>query len=450
MLLTSDLIKKYDTPAPRYTSYPTALEFTQDFGEQDLLQAIKQYPNKNLSVYIHIPFCRRLCYFCACNKVITQKQEQADIYLDFLERETLARAPLFNNRKVTQLHIGGGTPTYLTPTQSKRLIDFLYQYFDIDCDAEISLEMDPRGMDNAYLDYLQSLGFNRISIGIQDFNLEVQRLINREQNETQIFALVHHAKQLGFQSISVDLMYGLPRQTIKSFRATLRKITELNPDRISVFNFAYLPHLIKSHHMIVASDIPVASVKLKMLESTIACLQDSDYQFIGMDHFAKKTDELAILQNTGRLHRNFQGYTTQADADLIGLGVSAISMLGDSYAQNQKSISQYYAMIESTGTALFKGLKLSHEDCLRRDIIKQIVCDFKLIFQTYNIKYNVDFKHKFQQELHELQNFAQDGLLDLYEDGFIVTSTGRLLIRHIAMVFDTYSKARQYSFSKVI
>ncbi|QRN41848.1 MAG: oxygen-independent coproporphyrinogen III oxidase [Neisseriaceae bacterium] len=450
VLWDHELIAKYDKPAPRYTSYPTALEFDQQLSEQDLLQAFQKYTDKNLSVYVHIPFCHKLCYFCGCNKVVTTHQEKADIYLDFLEREIKARAPLFKNRTVTQLHWGGGTPTYLTCAQASRLMDLLKNYFHVHTEAEISLEMDPRKIDNTYLYYLKTLGFNRISIGIQDFNIEVQRLINREQDEGQIFGLVQYAKELGFKSISVDLIYGLPKQTLDSFHHTLEKVKELDPDRISVFNFAYLPNLIKAHKMINAEDIPDAELKLEMFQDTIQFFQNSDYQFIGMDHFAKKTDELAILQNERRLHRNFQGYTTQGESDLLGLGVSAISMIGDVYAQNEKILSQYYEAVKQKETALLRGFKLSEEDCMRRDIIKQIVCDFQLQFADYEKKYHINFKDKFYEELEELRTFSEDGLLELNEQGFTVMPVGRLLIRHIAMAFDVYSKAKQQIFSKAI
>lgn len=444
------LIAKYDTGAPRYTSYPTAKEFSPSFNEQYLRAAYQKYPYKNLSLYFHIPFCHQLCYFCACNKVITQHQGKADQYLTYLALEIKARSQLLAGRQVTQIHLGGGSPTFLDRIQMHRLIMLIYDHFQVKSDAEIGIEIDPRGIDQSYLAFLRNLGFNRLSMGIQDFNPEVQMAVNREQKEEEVGALIGRAKDLGFVSVSVDLIYGLPLQTVGSFRVTLNKIIDLAPDRVSVFNFAYLPGLIKPHKMIAANTLPSAADKLKMFEETITLFTRSGYRFIGMDHFALEQDELAVLQEEGKLHRNFQGYTTQGDTDLVGLGVSAISTIGDTYAQNEKIIQRYYARVEESHTALARGLFLSEEDCLRRDIIKAIVCDFSVSFARYEQQHHFHFQKKFAHEMEALEEMAEDGLVRFTKEGFIVTPKGRLLVRHIALVFDQYSNIEKESFSRVI
>ncbi|MFH4354763.1 MAG: oxygen-independent coproporphyrinogen III oxidase [Neisseriaceae bacterium] len=445
------LITKYNQAAPRYTSYPTAVEFNTEFTEQKLIRAFHRYPERPLSLYIHIPFCRKLCYFCACNKVITTHQEVADIYLDALEKEAKVRAPYFRTRTVIQIHLGGGTPTYLTNEQLTRLMVLLRDNFSIATDSEISLELDPRNIDLTHLEHLKNLGFNRLSMGIQDFHPEVQRLVNRQQDEEQVTNLIAQARKLKFHSISLDLIYGLPKQTVESFRTTLRKIHALDPERISLFNFAYLPNLIKAHRMIKSSHLPEPSRKLEILKESINFLQHVGYQFIGMDHFAKQNDELAILQKIGKLHRNFQGYTTHGNSDLLGLGASAISMIGDAYAQNHRGIAAYQKAIHTQGSALLRGLELTWDDCLRRDIIKEIVCNFKVNFSAYEERYSLpSFQKHFILEFKELNQLAQDGLLSLKEKELEVSPIGRLLVRHIALVFDTYSRIKQNDFSKVI
>ncbi len=309
------------------------------FGEAAFQRAVARYPERPLSLYVHIPFCHKLCYFCGCNKIVTRQQHKADQYLNALAQEIACRAPLFAGRHVSQLHWGGGTPTYLNKAQISRLMALLREHFDFLPDAEISIEVDPREIELDVLDHLRAEGFNRLSMGVQDFNKEVQRLVNREQDEDFIFALlIERAKALGFPSTNIDLIYGLPKQTPESFAFTLQRVAELNPDRLSVFNYAHLPTLFAAQRKIKDADLPCAQQKLDILQQTIASLTGTGYQFIGMDHFARPDDELAIAQREGVLHRNFQGYTTQGDSDLLGLGVSAISMIGDSYAQNQKEL----------------------------------------------------------------------------------------------------------------
>ncbi|HEI8868642.1 oxygen-independent coproporphyrinogen III oxidase [Serratia sp. AKBS12] len=446
------LIQKYNYSGPRYTSYPTALEFNQSYDDAAFLRAAARYPERPLSLYVHIPFCHKLCYFCGCNKLVTRQTHKADDYLAILAREIAARAPLFAGRQVSQMHWGGGTPTYLDKAQISRLVAMLRQHFDFLPDAEMSIEVDPREIELDVLDHLRHEGFNRLSMGVQDFNKDVQRLVNREQDEDFIFALIARAKALGFNSTNIDLIYGLPRQTPESFAFTLARVAELNPDRLSVFNYAHLPELFAAQRKIKDADLPDAQQKLDILQQTIASLTQSGYQFIGMDHFARPDDELAVAQREGKLHRNFQGYTTQGDSDLLGLGVSAISMLGDSYAQNQKLLKNYYDSVERQGTALWRGLAMSDDDCLRRDVIKTLICNFQLAYQPIEQQYAIDFSDYFSQDLQLLAPFERDGLVERDAQGIRVTPRGRLLIRNICMCFDIYlrKQARAQQFSRVI
>ncbi len=446
------LIQKYNYSGPRYTSYPTALEFSDQYGESQFRQAVARYPNRPLSLYVHIPFCHKLCYFCGCNKIVTRQQHKADQYLDALEQEILHRAPLFAGRTVKQLHWGGGTPTYLNKAQISRLMNLLRGAFNFNSEMEISIEVDPREIELDVLDHLRAEGFNRLSMGVQDFNKEVQRLVNREQDEEFIFALLNHAREIGFTSTNIDLIYGLPKQTPESFAYTLQRVAELNPDRLSVFNYAHLPTLFAAQRKIKDADLPTAQQKLDILQQTIGSLMQTGYQFIGMDHFARPDDELAIAQREGVLHRNFQGYTTQGDTDLLGLGVSAISMIGDSYAQNYKELKQYYQYVDERGDALWRGLSLTRDDCIRRDVIKALICNFRLDFSAVEQQWQLNFADYFAEDMNLLAPLAKDGLVDIDEQGIQVTPKGRLLIRNICMCFDVYlrQKARMQQFSRVI
>ncbi|THA10582.1 oxygen-independent coproporphyrinogen III oxidase [Rodentibacter pneumotropicus] len=448
----NQLIQKYNQSGPRYTSYPTALEFHEKYTNQDFLKAAERYPNRPLSLYVHIPFCHQLCYFCACNKVITRHQHKADVYLDYLEKEIISRAQLFKHRVVTQIHWGGGTPTYLSEAQSARLMKMLKTHFTIENNAEISIEIDPRKIELSMLDHLREIGFNRMSMGVQDFNKEVQKAVNREQDENFIAALLKRARELGFQSTNLDLIYGLPLQNVDSFMFTLKKVIELNPDRLSIFNYAHLPSRVPGQAKIKEEQLPKPETKLTILQKTIETLGGAGYKFIGMDHFAKPYDELAIAQEKGVLHRNFQGYTTQEECDLLGLGVSSISLLGDTYAQNEKDLKTYYALVEENGNALHKGLELSEEDCLRRDVIKQLICNFKLDFEPIERQYNLRFREHFAEDLVLLQPLVDDELISLTEQGLMVSPKGRLLIRNICLCFDTYSRAaaKRQQFSRII
>jgi oxygen-independent coproporphyrinogen-3 oxidase len=446
------LIQKYNYSGPRYTSYPTALEFTSDYHYQTFLQATDRYTGRSLSLYVHIPFCHKLCYFCGCNKLVTRQAHKVEEYVNWLEKEIIQRAALFKNRQVSQMHWGGGTPTTLNNAQISRLVALLRQHFDFLPTVDMSLEIDPREIELDVLDHLHQEGFNRLSMGVQDFNKEVQRRVNREQDEALIFALVERAKRLGFSSTNIDLIYGLPKQTADSFALTLRRVVLLNPDRLSVFNYAHMPELFAAQRKIHAADLPSAEEKLSILQASIAMLTGAGYRFIGMDHFARPGDELALAQQNGVLHRNFQGYTTQGDSDLLGLGVSAISTLGDTYAQNHKDLKTYYAQIERQGHALWRGLTLSRDDCLRRDVIKALICHFEVDYMLIERRYGVVFSDYFAEDLSLLAPLIEDGLVAVANRKISVTPRGRLLIRNICMCFDRYfrQQLRQRQFSRLI
>jgi oxygen-independent coproporphyrinogen-3 oxidase len=447
-----EILNKYNYSGPRYTSYPTALEFHEAFTVSDYDMACTQYPERPLSLYVHIPFCHKLCYYCGCNKVITRHSHKADEYLDVIEHEIRQRASLLNGREVTQLHFGGGTPTFLSKAQITRLMMILRDEFNFTADAEISIEVDPREIELDVLDHLRNEGFNRLSIGVQDFNKEVQKLVNREQDEEFIVAMVQRAKELGFRSTNLDLIYGLPKQTQALFAETLKQVLEMKPGRLSVFNYAHMPQLFAAQRKIKDEDLPKAEEKMAILQDTIETLTGAGYQFIGMDHFALPEDELAVAQREGVLHRNFQGYTTQGECDLVGFGVSAISMVGDSYAQNQKELKKYYAQVNDLRHALWKGVVLDNDDLLRREVIKQLICNFKLDKKMIESEFAVDFNRYFKEDLELLQTFINDDLVEVDDKEIRVTLRGRLLIRNICMCFDKYlrAKARQQQFSRVI
>lgn len=444
------LIDKYNLSGPRYTSYPTALEFNDSYTNADFEKALEKYPERKLSIYIHIPFCHTLCYFCACNKVITRHKEKADAYLDYLEKEFAQRAPLLKNRQVNQFHLGGGTPTYLLPEQMRRLMDMARKYFVFDHDCEMGIEIDPRRIELDYMDMLVELGFNRISIGVQDFDKSVQEAVNRVQDHQFIADLIQRSRHLGINSINLDLIYGLPLQTVETFAQTLEDIISLNPDRLSVFNYAHLPARVPGQAKIKEETLPSAATKLAIFAHSIQRLHQAGFHFVGMDHFAKPDNELAIAQAEGKLHRNFQGYTTHGESDLVGFGMSAISMVGDTYAQNAKTIQDYYRCIDQSGQAIVKGFALSADDCIRRDLIKEIICNFKLDKRNISQAYGLDFDQYFADDLPYLQQFADDGILEWTEHGFEIPARGKLFVRHICMVFDIYSNIKRASFSRIL
>lgn len=444
------LVEKYDRPGPRYTSYPTAPQFHQAFAMDDYLSAAEasnQAPlPKPLSLYIHIPFCQSLCYYCACNKIITQKTHRAVEYLDYLKREIAMQAALFDSsRKLTQLHLGGGTPTYLTGEQLADLMDSLHQAFDMDdSDAhEFSIEVDPRTISPERIHQLRALGFNRLSFGVQDFDPEVQAAVNRVQSEEQIYQLVATAREAQFKSISVDLIYGLPLQTVASFDVTLSKIIALRPDRIAAYSYAHLPELVRAQRLIRREDMPPPERKLELLELTIGRLTAAGYVYIGMDHFALPDDELALARANGTLQRNFQGYSTHADCDLIGLGVSSIGKVGDSYSQSVKELSQYYARLDQGLLPVHRGYRLSADDCLRREVISDLMCHGRVDYAKIEAGHGIDFAEYFAESLGKLDEQVADGLVEIHEDALVLLPQGHLMMRSVAMAFDAYLGGEQ-------
>jgi len=446
------LLQKYNRNGPRYTSYPTALELDSAFKYEDLLDCISDSKNEKLSLYVHIPFCHKICYYCGCNKVVTRHQHKADEYLHHLFLELRRQASWFANKRVTQLHFGGGTPTFLTDEQLQSLMLELRKAFNFSDDAEISIEIDPREIEISTLTLLKTLGVSRISIGIQDFEPKVQKAVNREQDEEHIFSLVAKARELAFKSVNVDLIYGLPFQTEASFSLTIDKIISLSPDRISLFNYAHLPERFAAQRKIKEQDLPSPECKLAIFEVSSNTLAHAGYVLIGMDHFAKATDELALLQQRGKLHRNFQGYTTQGDCDLLGLGVSAISQVGTGISQNEKYINTYYEKIGQQKHALARGYKLSNDDKIRAEVIKQLICHFSLRFTDIGSEFKINFSQYFADELMLIKPMIEDGLIQLSDEMLHVTNLGRGFIRTICMSFDAYmsKQLRQSQFSRVV
>jgi len=450
-----DLINRYDKSGPRYTSYPTALELHDGFGEQDYKQQIALSNERGgpLSLYFHIPFCDTVCYYCACNKIITKNREHAEPYLANLFKEIALQGALFDNKRtVNQLHWGGGTPTFLDYAQMSRLMSATREHFNLkdDDSGEYSIEIDPRATDDHTIKQLRELGFNRISLGVQDFDPAVQQAVNRIQSEAQTFAVLESARKEGFRSTSIDLIYGLPLQTVASFSRTLDKILSVEPDRFSIFNYAHLPARFKTQRQINEADMPSAEVKLDILQMIMQRLQEAGYVYIGMDHFAKPDDELAIAQRENKLYRNFQGYSTHSDCDLIGLGITSIGRVADSYIQNVKDLVAYDARIAKGELPIFKGFVLNNDDRLRRAVITQLICHFSLSFAQIEQQYNIQFKDYFSQELQTLQAMQTDGLLTIDDKGIYVLTAGRLLIRNICMTFDRYLSTKTQQFSKVI
>jgi oxygen-independent coproporphyrinogen-3 oxidase len=455
-----ELIQRYDTQGPRYTSYPTAVQFHDQFDASSYRQAVAHANGDPipvpLSLYFHIPFCATVCFYCACNKIVTKNRQRAEEYLQRLIREVEYQAALFEGtRKVSQLHWGGGTPTYLSREQMSRLMTATRDCFDVieGDEAEISIEVDPRTVTPDDIGFLREIGFNRISLGVQDLDPNVQVAINRIQTPEQTGAIIDAARRAGFLSLSVDLIYGLPMQSVATFDRTLDWVIDARPDRISVFNYAHLPHLFKVQRQIDETRLPSAEQKLRMLSQAVNKLRDAGYVYIGMDHFALPDDELAVAQDNGTLSRNFQGYATHGDCDIVGMGVSSISRIGNCYAQNDRDPASYQARIDAGELAVFRGVELNGDDSLRREVIMQLACHFELDFARFERNYGIDFHRYFGDELQKLVPFQMDGLVSLTEDSLTVSPRGRLLIRNICMVFDRYlarDEAARARFSRVV
>jgi oxygen-independent coproporphyrinogen-3 oxidase len=438
-----ELIKRYDGRGPRYTSYPTALQFSERLGEADY-RANALNSNASgapLSLYVHIPFCHSLCYYCGCNKIVTRNQARVDRYMEMLHKEILMQSELFDRGRLTQqLHFGGGTPTYLDTEQMDALMAALRSAFNFDdSDArEFSIEVDPRTVDADGIRYLTDLGFNRLSLGIQDFDPTVQEAVNRMQSYDEVTKLVGAARASDFKSISFDLIYGLPHQNVSSFDATLNRVIGLRPDRLAVYNYAHLPERFKGQRMINAEDIPAPATKLDILHHTIDRLLESGYVYIGMDHFALPEDDLVQARGDGTLQRNFQGYSTHGGCDLIGLGVSSISDIGNVYAQNAVTTMEYETLIEGGHLPIKKGISVDDDDLLRADVIQALMCYDRLDFGAFDASHGIEFGDYFKAELERMKPLAEDDLVELESDGIGITPKGRLLLRSIAMVFDRH------------
>lgn len=452
----SDLIRRYDLAGPRYTSYPTAVQFDTQVGAFDLLHALRESRKavRPLSLYVHIPFCANICYYCACNKVITKDRGRAQGYLQRLEQEIqMLACHLDPGQVVEQLHFGGGTPTFLSHDELRQLMAQLRSRFNLldDDSGDYGIEIDPREADWSTMGLLRELGFNRVSLGVQDLDPVVQRAVNRLQSLEETRAIVEAARTLQFRSVNIDLIYGLPRQTLEGFARTVDEIISLQPDRLSVFNYAHLPERFMPQRRIEAADLPSPDIKLAMLEHTIEQLTAAGYRYIGMDHFALPDDELAIAQEELTLQRNFQGYTTHGHCDLIGLGVSAISQIGELYSQNSSDLSDYQGLLSSDQLATKRGLVCNEDDRIRRAVIQQLICHFDLEFAQIEAAYAVDFKRYFVQEWSELTRMAKDGLITLTDSRIEVLPAGRLLVRSVCMVFDVYlAQQNRQRFSRVI
>ncbi len=451
-----DLIKKYDHAGPRYTSYPTAPQFHDGFGP-DQYREIAQATNAKgnpLSLYFHIPFCDTVCFYCACNKVVTKDRSKGGTYLTRLHKEIAMQGALFDKgRVVEQLHWGGGTPTFISHDEMRELMRVTREHFTLleDDSGEYSIEIDPREATAETIAILREIGLNRMSLGVQDFDERVQRAVNRLQSEVQTMEVLDAARKEGFRSISVDLMYGLPHQSVASFERTLDRIIEVDPDRLSVFNYAHLPERFMPQRRINMEDVPTPAEKLEILQLTIEKLEKAGYVYIGMDHFARPDDELTIAQQDGTLYRNFQGYSTHANCDLIGLGVTSIGMVGETYSQNMRELDEYYERIDAGELAVFRGFDLSLDDQIRRDVITRLICHLKLDFSRVESERGINFADYFKKELNQLKGMIEDGLLEVDEKGIQVLPRGRLLIRNICMVFDYYlAQKSEVKFSRVI
>jgi len=451
-----ELIRRYDKAGPRYTSYPTAVQFQKDFGEVEYLAAAgaSNASGAPLSLYFHLPFCDTVCYYCACNKIVTKNRKHTAPYLERMFREIELQAALFDrSRPVEQLHWGGGTPTFLSIDEMRALMHKTREHFNL-CDddsGEYSIEVDPREANAEIIALLRELGFNRLSLGVQDFDPTVQKAVNRIQSEAETFAVLDAARQTGFRSINMDLIYGLPHQSVASFAATLDKVIAAGPDRLSVFNYAHLPELFKTQRQIDAASLPAPAEKLAILQHTIERLTTAGYVYIGMDHFARPDDELAVAQREGSLYRNFQGYSTHADCDLVAMGITAIGKVADTYSQNVKTLDEYATLLDAGRLPVFRGIVLSDDDKLRRAIITQLICHFELNFARIEQIFPIRVRDYFATELDDCKAMQADGLLDVTTHSLVVRPAGKLLIRNICMVFDTYLRtAQKQRFSKVI
>jgi oxygen-independent coproporphyrinogen-3 oxidase len=455
-----DLIARYDVAGPRYTSYPAAPQFHAGFGVADLCAAARASNEdpipRPLSLYVHVPFCLSPCFYCGCTRVITRDTSKADLYLDRLYREIERIAPLFDrDRKVTQLHFGGGTPNFLDERRMAELLDCLAHQFSFSQspDREFGIELDPRWCPPDYVRMLARHGFNRVSVGIQDFDPEVQRAVNRIQSVEQTRAVIDTARESGFRSTSVDLIYGLPKQSPETFAQTLDKVIAIAPDRVACYGYAHLPERFKAQRQIVAADLPNAATRLALLGLSVDKLTGAGYRYIGMDHFARPGDDLAVAQDAGTLQRNFQGYSTHGNCDLIGLGMSSISHIGNTFSQNARDLPTYYAALDAGRLPVVRGLTLDSDDVIRADVIQQLMCHGVLDIPAFETRHHLDFAVYFADELDSLAKIERDGLIEIGAERLRVTARGRYLLRIIAMCFDAHlarSRAEGARYSKAL
>lgn len=456
-LFDVELIRRYDINGPRYTSYPTALQFREDFGVEAYSACVLESNGDPipapLSLYVHIPFCAKVCYYCACTRIVTRNRRHASDYLALLFQEMELQARLFDtDRPMEQLHWGGGSPTFLDHDQMTRLMEQVRRHFRFVPEAagEYSIEIDPRTLAPDTVAVLRGLGFNRVSLGVQDFDTNVQEAVNRVQPEEMVLGAVQDIRRAGFRSISMDLIYGLPRQSLESFSRTLERVIAMRPDRLSVFNYAHLPERFKVQRRIDASELPGAGEKLRILQATISELTRAGYEYIGMDHFALPTDDLCLARTAGTLHRNFQGYSTRGNCDLIGFGMSSIGRVGDCYAQNARTLDSYRAGLAAGRLPLERGIELSGDDRLRRQVIMTLICYFTLRPADIERDWDIVFWDYFARERMLLQAFVADGLLRVEDDLIEVLPCGRLLIRNICMAFDSYLPQGRGGYSRAV
>jgi oxygen-independent coproporphyrinogen-3 oxidase len=455
--VTTEKLKNFDVPGPRYTSYPTSDRFVEAFDDKSYQLGLEQRKANrsvsSLSIYIHIPFCESLCFFCACNKIVTKHHDRATEYLKFLKQEIdLHVEHLGKGQKVSQLHIGGGSPTFFSDLNLTDLMTYIRQFFKLPYEGEFSIEIDPRTVNEGRLKYLAGLGFNRLSFGVQDFDEDVQKAVHRVQSNKQVFDLVEATRRIKFESVNVDLIYGLPKQTIETFSRTITQLIKLRPDRVALYAYAHLPERFKPQRRILKEDLPKASDKIELLSNAISRLLDAGYVYVGMDHFALPDDSLAVAKRQGRLHRNFQGYSTQSDCDLIGLGVSAISKVGNTYSQNAKTLEDYYDFINQHRFPVVRGLTLTHDDLLRRTVIMALMCQGGFEFAEIEQSYLIKFKDYFAETFESLEKFARLGFLEIDDKAIKITEQGWFFVSAIAMLFDRHLQTDQNRsrFSKII
>jgi oxygen-independent coproporphyrinogen-3 oxidase len=450
--ISEELIRRFDSLGPRYTSYPTADRFSDKFDEHSYIKYLQHPSSAPLSIYVHLPFCASICYYCGCNKIITKDHGRSAKYLRYLDKEMeMVASHLQGERKVMQLHLGGGTPTFLSDGELHELMNMLHKHFKFMEGAELSIEIDPRTVNPNMLSMLASMGFNRTSLGVQDFDAAVQKAVNRIQPVEMVEHAITASRAAGFLSVNFDLIYGLPKQNLHSFDKTLDEVIRLSPDRIALYNYAHLPSRFKPQRRIEESELPTAEERLQIFLMSLRKLLAAGYIYIGLDHFAKPDDELTHAQANKTLHRNFQGYTTHAECDLIGLGVSSIGKVGNSYSQSISTLDGYYERLDAGQLPVKRGFELSMDDVLRRQIIMNFMCSEPINFNAINSKYGIDFKLYFADELSKLQQYREVGLINIDSNSITVTPKGRMFVRAVGMVFDKYlQQATSAQYSKLI